>query len=103
MAGFLRYKTPTLESLCSRYLYYVGSLIKSTRCLTLIQSGAIIDYLVENYDKENKLRYTQSPEKYLQVSWRDFQMSGQGPYFGQRAWFATVSSPHNDSKTIIFS
>ncbi|CAK1361383.1 Glutathione S-transferase 2 [Cercospora beticola] len=60
--------------------------------VTLFESGAIIDYLLENYDKENKLRYTQSPEKYLQISWRDFQMSGQGPYFGQRAWFALFHS-----------
>ena len=56
------------------------------------QSGAIIEYLLDVYDKENKLRYTSFPEKYTQNSWKHFQMSGQGPYFGQKAWFSFVST-----------
>jgi glutathione S-transferase len=51
------------------------------------QSGAIIDYLIDVYDKEGKLSYTSGPEKYHQKTWEHFQMSGQGPYFGQWAWF----------------
>ncbi len=60
------------------------------------QSGAIIDYLIDTYDKEGKLHYTQSPQKYTQRCWEHFQMSGQGPYFGQLAWFSFVRlPPHN--------
>jgi len=55
--------------------------------VTLWESGAIIEYLVETYDKSNSLTYTSSPEKYLAKQWLHFQTSGQGPYFGQAAWF----------------
>lgn len=57
-----------------------------------MQSGAIIEYLVDKYDKEDKLQYTTEPEKYLTQSWLHFQMSGQGPYFGQLAWFKLFHS-----------
>jgi len=56
--------------------------------LTLWESGAIIEYLVDTYDKEHKLTYTTFPEKYLVKQYLHFQMSGQGPYFGQAAWFS---------------
>jgi len=56
--------------------------------ITLWESGAIIQYLVETYDKEEKLSSTKSPEKYLLNQWLMFQVSGQGPYFGQAAWFS---------------
>ncbi|KAI9710324.1 MAG: glutathione S- transferase, nitrogen catabolite repression regulator [Bogoriella megaspora] len=55
---------------------------------TIFESGAIVDYLIEKYDTENKLHYTTEPEKYLTKSWQFFQASGQGPYFGQAAWFS---------------
>ncbi len=55
--------------------------------ITLWESGAIIEYLQETYDKDNTFNYTSSPEKYLVKQWLHFQMSGQGPYFGQAAWF----------------
>ncbi|KAK3675217.1 hypothetical protein LTR78_004726 [Recurvomyces mirabilis] len=55
--------------------------------LTLWESGAIIEYLIDEYDKEGKLSYTSFPEKWQQSAWKTFQMSGQGPYFGQRMWF----------------
>ena len=54
---------------------------------TLWESGAINTYLVDTYDKEHKLTYTSSPEKYQVLQWIMFQMSGQGPYYGQAAWF----------------
>ncbi|KAF2232578.1 glutathione S-transferase [Viridothelium virens] len=53
----------------------------------LFESGAIVEYLLEQYDKNNKLQYTSGEEKYLAKSWAFFQISGQGPYFGQKAWF----------------
>jgi len=56
--------------------------------ITLWESGAIIEYLEETYDKESKLTYTSSPKKYFVKQWLYFQTSGQGPYYGQAAWFA---------------
>ncbi|OHW91451.1 glutathione s-transferase [Colletotrichum incanum] len=55
--------------------------------ITLWESGAIIEYLVETYDVDNKLSYPSPPERFLLKQWLHFQMSGQGPYFGQLGWF----------------
>ena len=55
--------------------------------IVLAESGAIIEYLQETYDKDNTLNYTSSPEKFQVKQWLHFQMSGQGPYFGQAMWF----------------
>ncbi|KAJ6007870.1 glutathione S-transferase [Penicillium herquei] len=55
--------------------------------LTLWESGAIVQYLIDTYDKDHKISYDSSPEKYQLVQWSYFQASGQGPYFGQSAWF----------------
>ncbi|KAG6278061.1 hypothetical protein E4U47_006274 [Claviceps purpurea] len=60
--------------------------------ISLWESGAIIDYLIDQYDTTHKLSYTTPSEKYLTRSWEHFQMSGQGPYFGQLVWF-TISHP----------
>ncbi|KAL1606538.1 Transcriptional regulator ure2 [Paraconiothyrium brasiliense] len=56
--------------------------------LTLWESGAIIQYLVDQYDTEGKISYKSFPRKYLTQQWLAFQISGQGPYFGQATWFA---------------
>lgn len=61
---------------------------KRKRLIETEQSGAIIEYVVETYDKDKRLDYTTSPEKFLLKSWLHFQMSGQGPYFGQLGWYA---------------
>jgi len=53
----------------------------------LWESGAIVQYLIETYDKEETLTYTTIPEKYELNQWLMFQMSGQGPYYGQAVWF----------------
>ncbi|KAJ6447061.1 glutathione S-transferase/chloride channel [Purpureocillium lavendulum] len=55
--------------------------------LILWESGAIVEYIVESYDKEHKLTITTSPEKWELKQYLHFQMSGQGPYFGQAVWF----------------
>lgn len=55
--------------------------------ITLWESGAIIEYLIETYDKDGKLSYSTSPEKYYQKQYLHFQTSGQGPYYGQYGWF----------------
>jgi glutathione S-transferase len=56
--------------------------------LTLWESGAIIEYLLEKYDTENKMGFERgTPEYYLAKQWLYFQVSGQGPYYGQFVWF----------------
>ncbi|KAK7420056.1 hypothetical protein QQZ08_010584 [Neonectria magnoliae] len=55
--------------------------------LVLWESGAIIEYLIDTYDKEHKLTFTSAPEKWQLKQYLHFQMSGQGPYYGQAAWF----------------
>ncbi|MCJ1250491.1 glutathione S- transferase, nitrogen catabolite repression regulator [Trapelia coarctata] len=66
----------------------VPAIIDPNTDITLWESGAIIQYLVENYDPENKLHTPSGPNKYLESQWLHYQTSGQGPYFGQGAWFA---------------
>ncbi|KAJ5633551.1 glutathione S-transferase [Penicillium herquei] len=44
-------------------------------------------YLIDTYDKDHKISYDSFPEKHQLVQWSYFQASGQGPYFGQAAWF----------------
>ncbi|RYP53628.1 hypothetical protein DL768_001408 [Monosporascus sp. mg162] len=56
--------------------------------LTLWESGAIIEYLIEQYDKDHKISYAEAPETYLAKQWLFFQVSGQGPYYGQAVWFS---------------
>ena len=54
---------------------------------TLWESAACIQYLVDKYDEEGKISIKTEPEKYQQIQWLAYQVSGQGPYFGQAAWF----------------
>ncbi|RYP03917.1 hypothetical protein DL764_004793 [Monosporascus ibericus] len=54
---------------------------------TLWESGAILEYLIEQYDKDHKISYAEAPERYLAKQWLFFQVSGQGPYYGQAIWF----------------
>lgn len=55
--------------------------------LVLWESGAIAQYLVEQYDTEHRLSYESFQEKHLCNQWLHFQVSGQGPYYGQCGWF----------------
>ncbi|GBE89061.1 glutathione S-transferase C-terminal-like protein [Sparassis latifolia] len=52
------------------------------------ESGAILTYLVEKYDKQHKLSVSGFEDKIIQLQWIFFQASGQGPYFGQGVWFS---------------
>jgi glutathione S-transferase len=54
--------------------------------IRLWESGAIIEYLIEKYDTEHRLSFPKdTPEYFLTKQWLYFQVSGQGPYYGQ-AW-----------------
>jgi len=56
--------------------------------LTLWESGAIVEYLVERYDTAHKLSFAPgTAESYHAKQWLFFQATGQGPYYGQAAWF----------------
>lgn len=59
------------------------------RDITIWESGAIIQYLVSQYDKAHKLSFApHTKEHHFTNQWLHFQMSGQGPYYGQGYWFA---------------
>lgn len=56
--------------------------------LTIWESGAILQYLAERYDTQHKLSFPLgTPEAEHARQWLYFQVSGQGPYFGQAVWF----------------
>jgi glutathione S-transferase len=56
--------------------------------ITVWESGAIIEYLIERYDTEHKLSFAQgTPEYYHAKQWLFYQTTGQGPYYGQLSWF----------------
>ncbi|KAL8752711.1 MAG: hypothetical protein Q9199_005547 [Rusavskia elegans] len=73
------------------------TLVNPNGRITLWESSSIIDYLLETYDKDNKLQYASGHEKFLQKSWMAMQISNQGPYYGQRAWFLFVRKDHSVS------
>ena len=55
--------------------------------LNLWEPGAIIQYIMEHQNPERKFTYDEIKEKSLLNQWLMFQMSGQGPYFGQASWY----------------
>jgi glutathione S-transferase len=61
--------------------------------ITLWESGAIIEYLVETYDKQHNISFAPGSKEYYEVKqWLYYQVSGQGPYFGQAVWFTLYHS-----------
>ena len=61
--------------------------------INLWESGAIVEYLVETYDKQNTISFAAgTPDYFYAKQWLHFQMSGQGPYFGQAVWFTRFHS-----------
>ena len=76
--------------------YFLVVLIVATRFtaiidpntnITLFESNAIVFYLISTYDKSHSLTYSSAPETFLLQQWLFFQASGQGPYYGQAAWY----------------
>ncbi|CAH0050582.1 unnamed protein product [Clonostachys solani] len=57
------------------------------RNLVLWESGAILTYLAQQYDKSFKVSFSEGNEVQHVNQWLHFQTSGQGPYYGQAAWF----------------
>ncbi|CAG7936890.1 unnamed protein product [Penicillium salamii] len=69
------------------------AIIDPNNNITLWESGAIVQYLIDTYDVSHKLSYDTFPEKYYTQQWLHFQMSGQGPYYGQLSWFKRQPTP----------
>ncbi|KAF7533995.1 hypothetical protein G7054_g6606 [Neopestalotiopsis clavispora] len=63
------------------------AIIDPNKGLTLWESGAIVEYLVETYDKQQRLFIDDFATKWHLRQLLHFQMSGQGPYYGQAVWF----------------
>ncbi|TCD64422.1 Glutathione S-transferase 2 [Steccherinum ochraceum] len=62
---------------------------------TVWESAAILLYIVDKYDKDNKLSIPVGhPERHHLYQWLFFQMSGQGPYMGQAFWFIRYHPEH---------
>lgn len=56
--------------------------------LTLWESGAIVEYIIEKYDTDHKLSFPAgTPEYYHAKQYLIYQVTGQGPYYGQSVWF----------------
>ncbi|KAK6385812.1 uncharacterized protein PV06_07240 [Exophiala oligosperma] len=52
------------------------------------ESGAIIEYLLEKYDTEHKFGFAPGTSDFYHArQYLFYQVSGQGPYFGQYSWF----------------
>ncbi|KAI1338951.1 glutathione S-transferase [Xylariaceae sp. FL0016] len=61
--------------------------------ITLWESAAILEYIVERYDTSHKLSFEHgSADSYHARQWLYFQASGQGPYYGQGFWFKNFAS-----------
>lgn len=56
--------------------------------IVLWESGAIVQYLIEQYDKTHKISYSEFPQNHHLRQWLFFQVSGQAPYYGQASWFS---------------
>ncbi|KAI0389795.1 glutathione S-transferase [Xylariaceae sp. FL0594] len=67
--------------------------------MILWESGACIQYLIEQYDTKKALTYDTLKERHQLNQWLQFQMSGQGPYFGQAAWFNHLHHEKVESAT----
>lgn len=63
--------------------------------ITLWESGAIIEYLIERYDTKHRLSFAAGTQgSYHAKQWLYFQTTGQGPYYGQAVWFKKFHSEH---------
>ncbi|PGH35646.1 glutathione S-transferase [[Emmonsia] crescens] len=86
---FADVKTPAVTSLNPNGR--IPALTDPNTGLTIWESGAIIEYLVATYDTraERKLLSFEpgTADHWHAIQWLHFQMSGQGPYFGQAFWF----------------
>lgn len=77
----------TSPSSLARSRRRIPALVDHKANVTVWESKAIMLYLVEKYDTDNKISVTDAAEKIETLTYLFFQASGQGPYFGQAAHF----------------
>jgi glutathione S-transferase len=62
--------------------------------IRVFESGAMLQYLVDRYDKDHKLSFPHgSAEHWEMTSWLMWQMGGLGPMQGQANHFKRMLSP----------
>ncbi|KAE8368928.1 hypothetical protein BDV27DRAFT_141621 [Aspergillus caelatus] len=64
--------------------------VKNRPCTDICPNGGVpgmYHHLEEVYDTEKKVTYEPLNERQLLNQYLHFQMSGQGPYYGQAGWF----------------
>ncbi|OJJ00454.1 hypothetical protein ASPVEDRAFT_27178 [Aspergillus versicolor CBS 583.65] len=62
---------------------------KDGKKIRLFESGSILTYLAEQYDKDHKISYPQGTREYYEtISWLYFQNAGVGPMQGQANHFS---------------
>ncbi|KAK8017541.1 glutathione S-transferase domain-containing protein [Apiospora rasikravindrae] len=67
--------------------------LEDGQTINLFESGSIMQYLVDRYDKDHKLSYPYgSPEHWEVNNWLFWQMGGLGPMQGQLAHFNRYAS-----------
>ncbi|KAB8078856.1 hypothetical protein BDV29DRAFT_187545 [Aspergillus leporis] len=62
--------------------------------ITLWESVAIIKYLIHTYSQEDRISRAAFHDRYYTQARLHFQMSSQGPYYGQTGWLVR-SHPEN--------
>ncbi|KAL3255725.1 hypothetical protein ABHI18_008098 [Aspergillus niger] len=85
MIDFTEVKKEPYVSLCPNGR--LPTIVDPNKNITLWESGAIVNYLIETYDQSHQLSYDTFPERHQLQQWLHFQVSGQGPYYGQLGWF----------------
>lgn len=65
--------------------------------LLLAESGAIMDYVLEQYDTEKRISFDSVKEKYVMKQWLQFQTTTQGPLL-QQVFFWTSASPNPEAR-----
>ncbi|KAK6854055.1 glutathione S-transferase [Apiospora arundinis] len=68
--------------------------------LTLWETGAIAEYIIETYDQEAKLSFKTAAEKWEARMWVFFNVTTQDQYYGQKAYF-TLFHENKDIPTVL--
>lgn len=62
---------------------------------TLWESLAVVEYLIQTYDTEEKLHYRPNSQNWwLCQQWLAYQMGAQSPFFSLKAWFSNNHKEH---------
>lgn len=65
-------------------------------------SRTAMQCLIDTYEKERKISYDSFPEEYQLVQLSYFQASGEGPCFGQLAWYVELHFHQNGISVEVF-